>query len=163
MVSKRTPPLSKSKAAAILSKLTRLPSPTALLSTAASAAATTMFLRSLAKNYLPSQLNTYLHSKLHHLLSSLFTETTLLIYEYDALNKNKLFSAAALYVGAIAGPSAVTCRASLPPRRSISTSPSAAAKKSPTNSKGFRSNGGWLRRKSSRGLSGTPAITPPPP
>ncbi|XP_057788289.1 AAA-ATPase At3g50940-like [Salvia miltiorrhiza] len=91
------------------------PSAKVVLSTAASVAATLMVVRSLAKDLLPNELQHYVYTKFHYLLTSAFSnEITLVIDEFDGLNKNQLFSAAELYAAAISSPSSRTYRVSLP-------------------------------------------------
>ncbi|KAG8368215.1 hypothetical protein BUALT_Bualt15G0022000 [Buddleja alternifolia] len=90
-----------------------LPSTTALLfSTAAPVLAAAMLFWSIAKDYIP------LHAFLHYFFSKLrltFTnETTLIIREFDGLNKNQLFYAAEIYLGTLINPSTKSFRASLP-------------------------------------------------
>ncbi|KAL6491764.1 hypothetical protein OROGR_011903 [Orobanche gracilis] len=89
------------------------PSTKALVSMAASAAATAMFVRSIAKDILPRELRGYASAKFTEFLSRFSNKATLIIDEYDGLNRNRLFDAAELYVGTIAAPATKTYRASL--------------------------------------------------
>ncbi|GFP85895.1 probable mitochondrial chaperone bcs1 [Phtheirospermum japonicum] len=92
-----------------------LPSAKSVISTAASVAATTMLVRSVARDFIPHELTHYFYTKVQHFLTTIFTsDITLVIDEFDGLIKNKLFHAAKLYIGTITGPSTRTFRASLP-------------------------------------------------
>ncbi|XP_012067241.1 AAA-ATPase At3g50940 isoform X4 [Jatropha curcas] len=77
---------------------TEMPSTKTIISAAASAAATAMLLRSIVKDYLPSELRHYIYFKLKTFFISFSSELTLVIEEYDNLNQNHLFKAAELYL-----------------------------------------------------------------
>ncbi|KAG8368214.1 hypothetical protein BUALT_Bualt15G0021900 [Buddleja alternifolia] len=91
-----------------------LPSTKTLISTAASAAATAVVLRSFARDFIPKELRQYFFTKCHYLLTAFSNEITLIIDEFEGLNKNQLFYAAELYLSTIANPSVKSFRASLP-------------------------------------------------
>ncbi|KAI3446137.1 hypothetical protein Pfo_002802 [Paulownia fortunei] len=91
-----------------------LPSAKAVISTAASVAATAMLVRSFAKDFIPHEFRQYFYTKFQHFLTTFTNEITLVIDEFDGLNKNQLFHAAELYVGTIISPSTKRFRASLP-------------------------------------------------
>ncbi|KAL3614051.1 hypothetical protein CASFOL_042125 [Castilleja foliolosa] len=91
-----------------------LPSAKAIISTAASVAATAMIVQSVARDFIPHELTNYFYTKVQHFLTTIFTnDITLVIDEFDGLIKNQLFHAAELYIGTIIGPSTRTFRASL--------------------------------------------------
>ncbi|KAL1565102.1 hypothetical protein AAHA92_07363 [Salvia divinorum] len=93
------------------------PSARAAVSTAASAAATAILVRSIARDLLPCELRHYFYTKFHYLFTTLFSnKITLTIDEFDGLNKNQLFYAAELYAGSI---STRCCRVSLPVKEKI--------------------------------------------
>lgn len=92
----------------------QMPSAKALISTAASAAATAMLVRSVARDFIPDELWHYVFSKFHQCLATFSNEITLVIEEFDGLNKNQLFHAAELYIATIVNPSTRRFRASLP-------------------------------------------------
>lgn len=90
-----------------------IPSAKAVVSAAASVAATAMFVRSISKDFLPKELRHYAVTSFSQFLSRFSNEATLMIDEYDGLNKNRLFDAAELYVSTIVSPSTKTYRVSL--------------------------------------------------
>ncbi|KAL8556106.1 hypothetical protein ACS0TY_003785 [Phlomoides rotata] len=92
----------------------QMPSTKALISTAASAAATAMLVRSVARDFIPDELRHYVFAKFHQCLTTFSNEITLVIDEFDGLNKNQLFHAAELYISTITNPATKRFRASLP-------------------------------------------------
>ncbi|CAI9769084.1 unnamed protein product [Fraxinus pennsylvanica] len=92
----------------------QIPSTKAVISTAASVAATTMLVRSFANEFVPYELRQYILTKLHYFLATFTNEMTIIIDEYEGLNKNQLYSAAEIYLGTIFNPSTRRFRASLP-------------------------------------------------
>ncbi|XP_015941875.1 AAA-ATPase At3g50940-like [Arachis duranensis] len=97
-------------------KQLHLPSVQTMISAAASAAATTMLLRSLARDYVPRELHHWIHLKLSKLLSSLFfsSQLTLVIEEYHGLSHNHLFNAAQLYLTPHTSPNSTRFRVTMP-------------------------------------------------
>ncbi|EEF49439.1 ATP binding protein, putative [Ricinus communis] len=95
-----------------------IPSTKAILSTAASAAATAMLLRTVAKDYLPSELRHYIYDKVKNFFNSFSSELTFVIEEYDNLNDNHLFRAAELYLEPIIPPNLKRLKISLPKKES---------------------------------------------
>ncbi|GFP85894.1 probable mitochondrial chaperone bcs1 [Phtheirospermum japonicum] len=73
-----------------------------------------MVVRSFARDFIPHELRHYLLAKFQLFLTAFANDVTLVIDEFDGLNRNQLFSAAELYVATIAGPSTRRLRASLP-------------------------------------------------
>ncbi|KAK4437747.1 protein HYPER-SENSITIVITY-RELATED 4 [Sesamum alatum] len=92
----------------------QLPSTNTVVSAAASLAATAVLVRSFAKDFLPHELSQYFFLKFQNLLTAFSNEVTLVIDEFDGLNKNQLFHAARLYVDTIVNPSTKRFRATLP-------------------------------------------------
>ncbi|CAI9769083.1 unnamed protein product [Fraxinus pennsylvanica] len=86
----------------------------AVISTAASVAATTMVVRSFARDFIPHEIRQYILSKFQYFLSTFSNEITIVIDEFEGLNKNQLFSAAEIYLATIFNPSTRRFRASLP-------------------------------------------------
>ncbi|CAK7329667.1 unnamed protein product [Dovyalis caffra] len=85
---------------------TQRPSAKTVISAAASAAATVVLLRSIVREYLPYEFQSYISFKLKTLIKYFSSEFTLVIEEYDNLNQNKLFKAAELYLEPIIPPDA---------------------------------------------------------
>ncbi|XP_022896008.1 AAA-ATPase At3g50940-like [Olea europaea var. sylvestris] len=92
----------------------QIPSTNAVISTAASVAATTMLVRSFAKDFVPHEIRQYILTKFRYFLATFTNEIIVVIDEYEGLNKNQLFSAAEIYLGTIFNPSTRIFRASLP-------------------------------------------------
>ncbi|KAK4401515.1 protein HYPER-SENSITIVITY-RELATED 4 [Sesamum angolense] len=91
-----------------------LPSTKTVISAAASVAATAVLVRSFARDFLPHELRQYFSIKFQNLFTAFSNEITLVIDEFDGLNKNQLFHAARLYVDTIITPSTKRFWASLP-------------------------------------------------
>ncbi|KAL9418146.1 hypothetical protein AB3S75_041045 [Citrus x aurantiifolia] len=78
---------------------TQMPSTRTIVSAAASTTATFMVIRSIARDYLPREVQSYFALKLRDFFSSFSNELTFVIDEYDdGLNQNKLFKAAKIYL-----------------------------------------------------------------
>ncbi|KAL2468431.1 Cytochrome [Forsythia ovata] len=92
----------------------QIPSTKTVISTAASVAATAMLVRSFTKDFVPHELRQYIFTKFHYFVATFTNEITLVIDEYEGLNKNQLFSAAEIYLSTIFNPSTRRFRASLP-------------------------------------------------
>ncbi|KAL8542993.1 hypothetical protein ACS0TY_003760 [Phlomoides rotata] len=92
----------------------QMPSTKALISTAASTAATAMLVQSVARDFIPDELRHYFLVKFHQCLTTFSNEVTLVIDEFDGLNKNQLFHASELYISTIINPSTKRLKASLP-------------------------------------------------
>ncbi|XP_037497439.1 AAA-ATPase At3g50940 isoform X3 [Jatropha curcas] len=92
----------------------KMPSTKTIISAAASAAATAMLLRSVARDYVPTELRHYIYYKLETFFSSFSSELTLVIEEYDNLNSNDLFKAAELYLEPIIPPDTKRLKISMP-------------------------------------------------
>ncbi|KAH9656804.1 protein HYPER-SENSITIVITY-RELATED 4 [Citrus sinensis] len=76
-----------------------MPSTRTIVSAVASTTATFMVIRSIARDYLPREVQSYFALKLKDFISSFSNELTFVIDEYDdGLNQNKLFKAAKIYL-----------------------------------------------------------------
>ncbi|KAL3843439.1 hypothetical protein ACJIZ3_000842 [Penstemon smallii] len=73
-----------------------------------------MLLRSFTRDLIPNELRQYFFTKFHHFLSTFTNDISLIINEFDGLNKNQLFDAAEIYLATIPNPSTKCFRASLP-------------------------------------------------
>ncbi|KAL5790962.1 hypothetical protein ACOSQ2_005850 [Xanthoceras sorbifolium] len=82
----------------------QMPSTKTIVSAAASAAATAMLVRTIARDFLPHEVRSYIFLKLKNFIASFSSELTLVIEESDGLNENKLFRAAKLYLEPIIPP-----------------------------------------------------------
>ncbi|XP_002313783.2 AAA-ATPase At3g50940 isoform X2 [Populus trichocarpa] len=100
------------------SSATQIPSAKTMISAAASAAATIVLFRSLVKEHLPYEFQSYIFYKLKTLINSFSSEFTLVIEEYDNLNHNNLFKAAELYLEPIIPPDAKKLKISLTKKES---------------------------------------------
>lgn len=100
------------------SSATQIPSAKTMISAAASAAATIVLFRSLVKEYLPYEFQSYIFYKLKTMINSFSSEFTLVIEEYDNLNHNNLFKAAELYLEPIIPPDAKKLKISLTKKES---------------------------------------------
>ncbi|KAJ0006682.1 hypothetical protein Pint_30624 [Pistacia integerrima] len=70
-----------------------------VLSTAASLAASAMLVRSIANDFLPSEVQHYFYSSLHSVSHYMSSQLTIVIEEFQGLSTNQLFEAAHLYLG----------------------------------------------------------------
>ncbi|KAJ9693224.1 hypothetical protein PVL29_012109 [Vitis rotundifolia] len=77
----------------------------AVLSTAASLAASAMLIRSIANDLLPNEVHDYFSSTLHILSRYFSSQLTIVIDEFQGLSVNKLFEAADVYLGTRMTPS----------------------------------------------------------
>ncbi|GAV58238.1 AAA domain-containing protein/AAA_assoc domain-containing protein [Cephalotus follicularis] len=82
----------------MFSNTTQMPSTKTIVSTVASAAATAMVIRSIAKDFVPCELRDYIFSQFKTLIASFTSELTIVIDEYDGLNHNDIYNAAKLYL-----------------------------------------------------------------
>ncbi|XP_047163045.1 AAA-ATPase At3g50940-like [Vigna umbellata] len=76
----------------------------AVLSTAASVAATAMVIRSVASEILPPEFMSYVRDGLRSALSRFSSETTMVIEEFDGLVSNQIYEAAETYLGSKISP-----------------------------------------------------------
>ncbi|KAK2986600.1 hypothetical protein RJ640_004356 [Escallonia rubra] len=82
-----------------------MPSAKTVLSTAASVAASAMLMRTIAKDFLPKELQAYLFSSFYSLIQRLSSEFTIVIEEFQGLTINQVFEAADIYLGTKVTPS----------------------------------------------------------
>lgn len=100
-----------------------MPSAKTVMSTAASVAATAMLLRSISRDIIPGELQHYLSTKFRSLLNSFSSQLTLVIDEFEGLNRNHIFTAAQLYLRPTISPDSKRFRVTMPEKEnSISVS-----------------------------------------
>ncbi|KAL8129545.1 hypothetical protein V2J09_018700 [Rumex salicifolius] len=97
----------------MMKKMT-VPSGKTILSTAASAAATAVVIRSLYREFLPNEFHNFLHDKFSWIFSSISSWITIIIDESEGLHQNQLFNAAEIYLGTKICPSTQRFRAAIP-------------------------------------------------
>ena len=73
--------------------------PKALLSTAASIAASAVLIRSIANDFLPHELITFFHSGIHSISRQFSSQFTIVIEEFKGLLKNEVYEAVEMYLG----------------------------------------------------------------
>ncbi|XP_062076794.1 AAA-ATPase At3g50940-like [Humulus lupulus] len=76
----------------------QMPSARTVVSTAASVAAIAMVVRSVVREYVPHELQQLIFLKLRKFTSSLSSQLTLVIEEFDGLTYNHIFKAAKIYL-----------------------------------------------------------------
>ncbi|PON65142.1 Spastin [Parasponia andersonii] len=76
----------------------QMPSARTVISAAATVAATAMLVRSVVRDYVPRELQHLVYLKLRRLTSSLSSQLTLIIDEFDGLTHNQIFKAATIYL-----------------------------------------------------------------
>ncbi|KAJ0703492.1 putative AAA+ ATPase domain, ATPase, AAA-type, core, AAA-type ATPase domain-containing protein [Helianthus annuus] len=69
-----------------------------VVSTIGSVAATSMVVRSVARDYLPTEFQDYLYFGLRNFINKLFRQLTVVIYESDGIQENEMYNAATLYL-----------------------------------------------------------------
>lgn len=92
----------------------QLPSTKTLISAAATAATTAVLLRSLLSDYVPHELRGYILHKLRSFFTSLSSQFTLIIDEFEGLNRNHLFQAAEIYLRPTISPDTKRFRVTMP-------------------------------------------------
>lgn len=92
----------------------QVPSTKTVISVAASTAATAVLIRSLARDYLPRELQAYVLLKIRTLFTSLSSQLTLIIDEYEGLNHNLLYQAAGIYLRPTISPNTRRFRVTMP-------------------------------------------------
>lgn len=85
-----------------------------IVSTAASIAASAMIIRSLAREYLPGDLQYYINSKLRKLFATLSSEFVLIVDEFEGLGNNYLFQALEVYLRPQIHPNTRSFRVTMP-------------------------------------------------
>uniref|UniRef100_A0A803LDN8 AAA+ ATPase domain-containing protein n=1 Tax=Chenopodium quinoa TaxID=63459 RepID=A0A803LDN8_CHEQI len=92
----------------------QMPTAKTIISTATSAAAAAMLIRSIARDYVPNEFQYYISYKIRALFASFSSEVTIIISEVDGMVRNQLFDAADLYLGTKLSPLTHRFRATLP-------------------------------------------------
>ncbi|XP_027073751.1 AAA-ATPase At3g50940-like [Coffea arabica] len=92
----------------------KIPSTRAIISAAASVAATAMLIRSVANEIIPREFRQFFFTNVYRLFTAFTNEVILVIDEFDGLGQNQLFKAAEVYLGSILSPSTKRFRATLP-------------------------------------------------
>ncbi|MFS8010488.1 putative AAA-type ATPase domain-containing protein [Helianthus anomalus] len=70
-----------------------------IVSTIGSVAAASMVVRSVARDYLPTEFQDYLYFGLRNFINKLFRQLTVVIYESDGIQENEIYNAATIYLG----------------------------------------------------------------
>ncbi|KAK2966010.1 hypothetical protein RJ640_017088, partial [Escallonia rubra] len=100
-----------------------MPSAKTVVSTAASLAASTMVIRSLARDLIPHELQNYVFFSIRNFLKSFSSEAVLIIEEFDGLGGNQIYKAAELYLGTKVSATTQRFKVSMPEKETkISTS-----------------------------------------
>ena len=92
----------------------KVPSAKTILSAAASAAATAVLVRSIARDLVPHEIQYLLRHKLSSFFSSMSSWITVVIEQAEGLDENKLFQAAEIYLGTKFSHSTQRFRAAIP-------------------------------------------------
>ncbi|KAK9113070.1 hypothetical protein Scep_020589 [Stephania cephalantha] len=102
---------------------TTMPSTNTLFSAYASVAASVMLVRSIANEFIPQQLHSYVASRLGNLFSPFSSQLTLIIEEFDGLVKNEVYESSETYLSTRITPSVERLRVIKAPReKTISVS-----------------------------------------
>ncbi|KAL8143667.1 hypothetical protein V2J09_016699 [Rumex salicifolius] len=91
-----------------------IPSAKTVVSAAASAAATVVLIRSIARDLLPYEIQDFFRHKIFFLFSSMSSKIVITIDECEGLYENQLFQAAEVYLGTKISPSTHRFRAAIP-------------------------------------------------
>ncbi|KAL1810162.1 hypothetical protein ACET3Z_027152 [Daucus carota] len=75
-----------------------------IISTIGTIAATAMVARSIVRDYVPSEIQDYFHLGLRHFFSHFSNELTMVINEYEEIERNEIYDAAVVYVGSKVSP-----------------------------------------------------------
>ena len=75
-----------------------------IMSTIGTIAATAMVARNLVRDYVPSEIQDYFHLGLRHFFSHFSNELTMVINEYEEIERNEIYDAAVVYVGSKVSP-----------------------------------------------------------
>ncbi|XP_050214244.1 AAA-ATPase At3g50940 [Mercurialis annua] len=82
-----------------MNNMTALPKAETILSTAASVAASTIVVHSIARDLIPQALHQYLNSTAKKISTFFSSQLTVVIEEFDGLTSNQMFHAANVYLG----------------------------------------------------------------
>ncbi|XP_058213276.1 AAA-ATPase At3g50940-like isoform X3 [Rhododendron vialii] len=83
---------------------TQMPSMKTVITAAGSAAATAMVIRSVARDLIPHEFQSYFFLKLRGLLGRFSNQVTMIVEEYDGMYPNQLFQSAELYLATVIRP-----------------------------------------------------------
>ncbi|KAD7479242.1 hypothetical protein E3N88_02378 [Mikania micrantha] len=75
-----------------------------VISTVGSIAAASLVVHSVARDYLPADIQDYLYFGLRNFINKLFRQLTIVIYEFDGIQENEIYNAASLYLGSRISP-----------------------------------------------------------
>ncbi|CAH1437226.1 unnamed protein product [Lactuca virosa] len=75
-----------------------------VVSTIGSVAAAAMVVRSVARDYLPSEFHDYLDFGFRNFINKFSTQVTMVIYEFDGIRPNEIYNATQLYLAARISP-----------------------------------------------------------
>ncbi|KAJ4970208.1 hypothetical protein NE237_003307 [Protea cynaroides] len=89
---------------------TNMPSAKAVLSTAASLAASMMLVRSIVQDFLPHEVHDFVFSGFRKFIHRFSSQQTLVIEEFDELTNNQVYEAAEIYLGNKISPNTETLR-----------------------------------------------------
>lgn len=99
-----------------------MPSAKTVVSTAASIAATAMVIRSITRDIIPYEFQSYIFSSIRGYLKSFSSDVILIIEEYEGFLTNQIYKAAEIYLGTKVSPSTQMFKVSMPEKESkIST------------------------------------------
>uniref|UniRef100_A0A251SGM3 Putative ATPase, AAA-type, core n=1 Tax=Helianthus annuus TaxID=4232 RepID=A0A251SGM3_HELAN len=70
-----------------------------VVSSIGSVVAASMVVRSVARDYLPSEFQDYLYYGFRNFINKFFRQLTVVIYEFDGIQENDIYNAATLYLG----------------------------------------------------------------
>ncbi|OVA18770.1 AAA+ ATPase domain [Macleaya cordata] len=93
-----------------------MPSPTTVLSAYASFAGSMMFVRSIANEFIPHQLQSYISSTLRYIFNPISSRLTLVIEEFDGLSLNQVYEASEIFLRTKITPSIDRLKISKAPR-----------------------------------------------
>ncbi|KAI8554246.1 hypothetical protein RHMOL_Rhmol05G0083600 [Rhododendron molle] len=93
---------------------TQMPSIKTIISAAGSAAATAMVVRSVARDLIPHEFQSYFFLKLRGLLGRFSNQVTMIVDEYDGMYPNQLFQSAELYLATVIRPDTKRFRVTKP-------------------------------------------------
>ncbi|PSS06049.1 Protein HYPER-SENSITIVITY-RELATED like [Actinidia chinensis var. chinensis] len=85
-----------------------------VLSTVASIAAAAMVARTIARDYLPAEVQDYLFSGLRNLVNRFSNHLTMVIHEFDGLVSNQIYEAVEVYLGPKTSPTTRRLKISIP-------------------------------------------------
>ncbi|OVA18771.1 AAA+ ATPase domain [Macleaya cordata] len=93
-----------------------MPSTTTVLSAYASFAGSMMFVRSIANEFIPHQLQSYISSTLRYIFNPVSSRLTFVIEEFDGLSRNQVYEASEIFLRTKITPSIERLKISKAPR-----------------------------------------------